>query len=70
MVTLSSEGGEGGLKLGITPRSDVGSSLPATSSDVEIFPVYFPNEARGGSYCGLRKFMEQRGGVKCDSQMR
>lgn len=39
-VTLSSDGGDGGLRLGITPKSDSGSSLPATSSVIEIFPAY------------------------------
>lgn len=38
-VTLTSEGGTGGLKAGITPRSEVGLTLPATSSNTVTFPI-------------------------------
>lgn len=40
-MTLRSEGGEGGRRLGVTARLDAGSSFPATSSErvVVVVPV-------------------------------
>ena len=45
--TLSSDGGDGGLRLGITLKSDSGFSLPATSSVMEMFPAWLYAKSTG-----------------------